>query len=96
LDYFRRTKASVAELSIEMAEEILAEDDPAAVESAIDLNRLLLQLSPKMRQAIQYVKLDGLSVNEAAARTGMSPSAIKVSIHRGLKVLSLLVNRPGR
>lgn len=95
LDYFRRTRASVADLPIEMAEEILAEDDPAAVESAIDLGRLLLQLSPKMRQAIQHVKIDGLSVGEAAARSGMSPSAVKVSIHRGLKALALFVKRPG-
>jgi RNA polymerase sigma-70 factor (ECF subfamily) len=31
-----------------------------------------------------------LSVGEAAVRSGMSPSAIKVSVHRGLRALSRL------
>lgn len=84
------------DVPIEEAEQVLAHDDPAAVESAIDLDGLLSRLSPKTRQAIQYVKLDGLSVSEAAARSGMSQSAIKVSVHRGLKALALLVSRTGR
>jgi RNA polymerase sigma-70 factor (ECF subfamily) len=33
-------------------------------------------------------KLEGLSVAEAAARTGASESAIKVQVHRGLKRLA--------
>jgi RNA polymerase sigma-70 factor (ECF subfamily) len=40
-----------------------------------------------MRRAIQSVKLDGLSVTEAAERCGMSESAVKVNVHRGLKAL---------
>jgi RNA polymerase sigma-70 factor (ECF subfamily) len=44
-----------------------------------------------MRRAIQYVKLDGLSVAEAARQLGMTESAIKVSIHRGLKALSVTI-----
>ena len=79
------------DVPIEEAEAVFAVSDAAAVTSRIDLTKLLAQLSPKMRQAIQFVKLDGLSVTEAAARADMSPSAIKVSVHRGLKALSLLV-----
>ena len=93
VDYLRRTKTSVMDVPIEEAEEILAGDDPLAVESGLDLEKLMAQLAPKSRQAIQYIKLDGLSVSEAAARSGMSQSAIKVSVHRGLKALSLLVGR---
>jgi RNA polymerase sigma-70 factor (ECF subfamily) len=96
VDYLRRTKASAANLPIEAAEEVVAGDDPSAVESGLDLQRLLAYLSPRTRQAIQYVKLEGLSVSEAAARTGMSQSAIKVSVHRGLKALSDLVRQRGR
>jgi RNA polymerase sigma-70 factor (ECF subfamily) len=96
VDYLRRTKASAANVPIEEAEEVLASDDPSAVESRLDLQKLLARLSPKVRQAIQYVKLDGLSVSEAAARSGMSQSAIKVSVHRGLKALSGLVRQRSR
>jgi RNA polymerase sigma-70 factor, ECF subfamily len=59
-----------------------------AVDSGLDLRRLLSEISFKAREAIHYVKPDGLSVNEAAARSGMSESGIKVAVHRGLKALA--------
>src|SRR6266849_6268561 len=91
LDYLRRTKVSAADVPIDEAQELAVHDDSAHVESSLDLERLLAELSPKARQAIQYVKLDGLSVSEAAARSGMSESAVKVSVHRGLKALARLI-----
>ena len=87
IDHLRRTRATMADLPIEDAEELMAQDDHVGIESANDLTRLLSQLPDKMRQAIQSVKLDGLSVAEAASRCGMSESAVKVNVHRGLKVL---------
>jgi len=91
VDYLRRTKAAKMDVPVEEAEGVFAVDDVSAVDSGLDLTKLLAQLTPKMRQAIQFVKLDGLSVSEAAARSGMSQSAVKVSVHRGLRALSLLV-----
>ena len=38
-----------------------------------------------------HVKLDGLSVAETARLTGMSESAVKVGIHRGLRALALRI-----
>ncbi len=88
LDYLRRTKETARHAPIEEeAEEVAARDDQATVESTLDLDRLLATLSPKARRAIQYVKLDGLSVSDAAARCGMSESAVKITIHRALKAL---------
>jgi RNA polymerase sigma-70 factor (ECF subfamily) len=37
------------------------------------------------------VKLEGLPVTEAARKTGMSESAVTVSVHRGLKALAAQV-----
>jgi RNA polymerase sigma-70 factor (ECF subfamily) len=96
IDYLRRSKASVADVPIEEAEDVLNNIDSSAVDSGLDLETLLARLTPKTRQAIRLVKLDGLSVSEAAARSGMSESAIKVSVHRGLKALSLLVRQRSR
>jgi RNA polymerase sigma-70 factor (ECF subfamily) len=93
VDYLRRAKASVTDVPIEEAHELLADDGSSAVESGLDLKKLMARLTPKTRQAIQFVKLDGLSVSEAAERSGMSQSAIKVSVHRGLRALSLLVRQ---
>jgi RNA polymerase sigma-70 factor (ECF subfamily) len=87
IDHLRRTRASMADLPIEDAEEVMAQDDYVGTESANDLTRLMSQLPDKMRRAIQSVKLDGLSVAEAANRCGMSESAVKVNVHRGLKAL---------
>jgi RNA polymerase sigma-70 factor (ECF subfamily) len=56
-----------------------------------DLALLLQALPAAQRQAIVLTKLEGLSVAEAAARTGASESAIKVQVHRGLKRLAALV-----
>ena len=84
------------DVPIEETQELVARDDLAGVESALDLARLMAHLSPKARQAIQYVKLDGLSVREAAARCAMSESALKVSVHRGLRALALLISKEGR
>lgn len=93
IDHLRRTRAEARDISMEDVEEILVYDDQAASESSLDLGRLLERLPAKMRAAIQYVKLDGLSVAEAATRARMSESAVKVSVHRGIKVLSALVAR---
>lgn len=56
-----------------------------------DLAVLLQTLPPAQRQAIALIKVEGLSVAEASARSGVSASALKVQVHRGLKRLALLV-----
>ena len=96
IDFLRRTKNVLDDVPIEAADELFARDDQVAAESAFDLTTLLALLPLKMRDAIQYVKLDGLSVHEASKKAGTSESAIKVSIHRGLKALSSLVKREGQ
>ncbi len=56
----------------------------------------LAHLPPKMRNAILSTKVEGLSAAEAAERAGMSETAIKVSVHRGLKTLANLVGGKAR
>jgi len=96
IDHLRRTRSSMMDIPIEDAEEIMAHDDYVGIESANDLTRLLSGLPDKMRQAIQAVKLDGLSVAEAASKCGMSESAVKVNVHRGLKALVASISREKR
>ena len=45
-------------------------------------------LPDRQRLPIVHVKLEGLSVVETARLTGMSESAVKVGVHRGLKALA--------
>jgi RNA polymerase sigma-70 factor, ECF subfamily len=93
LDYLRRTKSSFKDLPTTSAEELTADSDIGAVESGLDLQRLMSKISSKAREVIQYVKLEGLSVREAATRCGMSESAVKVAVHRGLKALALQIRK---
>src|SRR6266699_4734169 len=96
VDYLRRTKQSAKDLPIEDAEEINVQDGGAQVQSSLDLEKLMTGLPPRIRQAIQAVKLDGLSVKEAAEQCGMSESNVKVSVHRGLKALALQIRKESR
>jgi RNA polymerase sigma-70 factor, ECF subfamily len=68
--------------------DIFSTADSDAAEAKRDVHKLLLQLPDRQRLPILYVKLEGLSVAEAAGLTGMSVSAIKVGVHRGLKALA--------
>ena len=73
--------------------EIFVESAIDASDARRDLDGLLNTLPDKQRLPIVHVKLEGLSVVEAAQRTGMSESAVKVGIHRGLKALAQKIRR---
>lgn len=71
---------------------LFAANDHDAADARRDVNSLLNQLPDNQRLPIVHTKLEGLSVTEAAAVTGMSESAIKVGVHRGMKALAALMN----
>jgi RNA polymerase sigma-70 factor, ECF subfamily len=70
---------------------VFAHSDIDALEAQRDLAVLLEQLPPQQRLPIEHMKLEGLSVTETAQLTGMSESAVKVGVHRGLKALAAMV-----
>ncbi|KAF0164719.1 MAG: sigma-70 family RNA polymerase sigma factor [Rhodocyclaceae bacterium] len=65
--------------------------DEDAAEARRDLDKLLDQLPDRQRLPIIHMKLGGLSVAATAQITGMSESAVKVGVHRGLKALAAKV-----
>jgi RNA polymerase sigma-70 factor (ECF subfamily) len=93
IDHLRQSRSTLANVPIEDSSEIEGVDGEPAMESNLDLNKLLARLPDKVRLAIQYVKIEGLSVVEAAARCGISESAIKTNVHRGLKELSAVISQ---
>ena len=71
-----------------------AEDsDEEAVMARTSLERLFVHLPEKQSEVIELVKIEGLSISEAAQKTGQSESLVKVNIHRGLKKLSAIVEK---
>jgi RNA polymerase sigma-70 factor (ECF subfamily) len=71
--------------------DFLSSSDNEAAEAKRDLTKLLDQLPDRQRLPIMHTKLEGLSVTETAQRTGMSESAVKVGVHRGMKALATLI-----
>ncbi|WP_207004803.1 sigma-70 family RNA polymerase sigma factor [Trinickia mobilis] len=53
-----------------------------------DLQKLLATLPQAQRLPIVHMRLWGMSVAETASLTGLSESAVKVGVHRGLRALA--------
>lgn len=86
--YRRRGRRGVPETLDGM--EIEAPPDSEGVEAASarrDLGRLLGTLPDGQRVAIELVKVEGYSTEEAAARMGITVTTLKVRVHRGLQRL---------
>lgn len=75
-------------LDDDSADDALHSEDAQAAESRRDLLQLLAMLPERYRLPIVAVKIEGRSIAECASQTGLSESAIKVGIHRGLKRLA--------
>jgi len=74
-----------------MEEDAVEDSEEEVVLARVSLDRLFRQLPEKQSEVIEMVKIDGLSIREAAEKTGQSESLVKVNIHRGLKKLATLV-----
>lgn len=85
-----RARASREALTDPLDDEldVFASSDTDAAEARKDLHQLLAALPDRQRLPIVHVKLEGLSVVEAAQLTGLSESAVKIGVHRGLKALA--------
>jgi RNA polymerase sigma-70 factor (ECF subfamily) len=85
-----RARASGESLNVPLDDELelFVASDTEAREAKRDLDALLAGLPDRQRLPIVHVKIEGLSVVEAAQLTGMSESAIKIGVHRGLKALA--------
>src|SRR5258708_28372511 len=93
VDFLRRTRASLADVLIDEADEVMAHDDHRDAESTYDIRRLMEQLPKNMQCANEAVKLDGCGTAAPAQRCGLSESGVKVNVHRGLKTLAALIAR---
>ncbi len=90
IDRLRAMKASPTEA---LVDDIASADHGDAVTSAWSLEGLLREIKPAQAEVIRLVKLEGLTIEEAAARTGQSISLVKVNIHRGIGRLTSIVRR---
>ena len=86
LDHYRRVGSRRA-VPLEDAGELFAVENPEEGAVRRDIEGLLGRLPERQRALMADVKLTGLSMQEAAARRGMSVTAVKVAVHRAMKRL---------
>lgn len=87
----RRGRREALHESLDDLDESRQPARPDAPPARRDLGLLLETLPAAQRLAIVLTKIEGLSVAEASQRSGVSVSAIKVQVHRGLKRLTAAV-----
>ena len=86
IDALRRGRAHLR-APLEAAEALFTPPGAEAAMASRDLERVMAELPARTRSLIRDVKIEGLSTREAAEKHGMSESAVKVAVHRGLKSL---------
>jgi len=87
----RRAKRDLLNDPLDEEFDFASASDTDAADARRDLGKLLHQLPDRQRLPIVHMKLEGLSVAETAQLTGMSESAVKVGVHRGLKALAIMI-----
>lgn len=87
IDHLRRRNRSI-QVPLEDADALFATDDPEEGALRRDLERLLQRLPDRQRSLLEDVKLQGLSVEEAARKRGVTAVSARVMLHRSLKWLN--------
>jgi len=87
IDHLRRRKRQI-HLPLEDAGVLFAADDSSERAVHTDLNRLLERLPDRQRTLLEDVKLQGLSIEEAAEKRGVTAVSARVMLHRTLKWLN--------
>jgi RNA polymerase sigma-70 factor (ECF subfamily) len=83
IDHFRRLGRRPT-VPIDDVEGLLSEEggEPS---TRLDLDRLLATVPAQTEKMIRQIKIEGQSVADVAAEAGISPTAVKVGVHRGLR-----------
>jgi RNA polymerase sigma-70 factor (ECF subfamily) len=94
IDWARRqARARGRESTVDAAERPASPRDNPSVSLSPGVERALSSLPEAQRQAVVMLKLEGLTVAEAAERAGTTPGALKLRAHRGYRALRDLFGR---
>ncbi len=93
----QRGRSSAHETSFEPEHETLQASSANLQEEAVDarvLREAVGRLPAGQRDAIRMLKLEEMSLKEAALASGISVAALKVATHRALRKLKEMINQP--
>lgn len=98
IDALRRRSRNLlheVETTDTMPEMASDDPDPSAIADRIvdirEVRRAIAGLPPRQREAVQLLRLQELSLDEAATASGQSPGSLKVACHRALKSLARIL-----
>jgi RNA polymerase sigma factor (sigma-70 family) len=94
----RQGRLSAHEAPFDPVHETFPAPEANLLEKAADARTLrdaIEHLPPGQRDAIRMLKLEEMSLKEAATLSGMSVASLKVATHRAMKNLRKLIERPG-
>jgi RNA polymerase sigma-70 factor (ECF subfamily) len=89
-DHARRywTRAGVEQLTDEIPDRGAA-DEPRSADPSLE--DAMVKLPTQQREAFSMLKLEGLSIEQAAQRAGISVGALRVRAHRAYKALRKVI-----
>jgi RNA polymerase sigma-70 factor (ECF subfamily) len=94
IDLYRRSKIR-ATIPLEADDLLFAPEEEPATSARLDIDTMLHTVPARQAELIRRVRVDGATIAEAAADVGMTETAAKVSIHRGLKALTARFSKEG-
>lgn len=86
IDAFRRRGGRVDVNLDEVAETIAAPQDDRP--SGREIGKALAALAPGQRTVVSAISVEGRSIGETAASLGMTETAVRVALHRGLTAIA--------
>ncbi len=96
VDALRRSGVRIRREVSEPEAAAAASHSPAeARDRALDAHRALANLEPPFREALVLTKIEGHSIQEAARRAGISATAMKTRVRRGLRKIRGLLEEDG-
>ena len=91
IDAFRR-RGRRMEIDIDEISETLSAPEAETI-SDQEIGRALQTLAPGQRSVVAAVSVDGRSIRETAKNLGMSETAVRVALHRGLAAIARRIGR---
>lgn len=95
IDHLRR-KGGGIHVPIEDVAETLPSGESLPEANGRDIDIMLGRLNSRQQSVVRSVSIEGTSVKETAQRLGMSEGAVRVTLHRSLRMLSTLFRETSR